>query len=126
MPTDDDGNWQPVEPHHYIIREGKPSRVEGYNVPIKCPGSFQAFRLAWPRADGDIETVWWHLEVWQPSAAVVDYLNRHGWKPHEPHANDRPQNAVCWLTADVDIARGILPDKEWDDHTPILRTSDPF
>jgi hypothetical protein len=126
MPTDDEGNWEPAEPHYYVIREGKPTRVEGYDGPIKCPGSFQAFRFAWPNVDGHIEVVWWHLQVWQPAANVVKYLNRRGWKPHEPHAYDELENSVCWLTADVDTARGILPDAEWDHHTPVFRAGKPF
>jgi hypothetical protein len=126
MPTDDEGNWKPDEPHYYVIRQGNPTRVEGYDGPITCPGSFQAFRFAWPAADGHTETVWWHLQVWQPPAAVVGYLNRHGWKPHEPHAYDEQGNTVCWLTADVDEARRILPDVEWDYHTPIFRAGSPF
>jgi hypothetical protein len=75
MPTDDEGNWQPDEPHYYVIR-GNPARIEGYEFPGLSS-------LVWPRPDG---VVWWHLQVWQPSAAVVNYLNRRGWKAHEPHA----------------------------------------
>jgi hypothetical protein len=126
MPTEDDGNWQPDEPHYYVIREGKPARVEGYDGPVDCPGSFQAFRLVSPKADGPIETVWWHLQVWQPPAGVADYLNRHGWKSHRSHANEERENTVCWLTVDVDKARRILPDDEWEYHTPIFRSDSPF
>ena len=126
MPTDDQGNWEPDEPHYYVIREGKPVQIEGYDGPIKCSGSFHAFRFAWPGADGHIETVWWHVQVWQPSTAVVGFLNRQGWKSHEAHAYGGSDDAVCWLTVDVDVARRILPDDEWDHHTPIFRAGSPF
>ena len=122
MPTDDEGNWEPDEPHYYVIR-GNPPRIEGYDGPMECAGSFRAFRLVWPRPDG---VVWWHLQIWQPSAAVVNYLNRRGWKAHEPHANDLREDTVCWLTADIDVTRRILPDVEWDHHTPLFRAGDPF
>ena len=126
LPSGDEGDWQPAEPHYYVIREGTPARIEGYDGPVECPGSCQAFRLVSPKADGPIETVWWHLEVWKPPTSVADYLNRRGWNSHRPHASDARENTVCWLTGDIDTARRILADDEWERHTPIFRSDNPF